>query len=74
MPAKSEIEGSNLTLAFKFQRNTMFLLRSLVKIQYCGDQEVACSASDGQAQISNPVAGSVISFISPSSGGFPDPV
>ena len=34
---KSEIAGSNLTTAFKFQRNKMFLLFSLVKIQYCGE-------------------------------------
>ena len=36
---KSEIAGSNSTLAFKFQRNIslMFLPRSLFKIQYCGE-------------------------------------
>ena len=34
---KEDIAGSNLTLAFKFQGNRMFLLRSLVKIQYCGE-------------------------------------
>ena len=33
---KSEITGSNPSLAFKFQRDKMFLLCSLVKIQYCG--------------------------------------
>ena len=32
---KSEIAGSNPTLAFKFQRNKMFLPRSLSKIKYC---------------------------------------
>ena len=48
---KAKITGSNPTLAFKFQRNKIYLPRSLVKIQYCGehtDQEVACSASDLQ--------------------------
>ena len=34
---KSEIACSNPTLAFKFQRNRMFIPRSLVKIQYCGE-------------------------------------
>ena len=33
---KSEIAGSNPTLASKFQRNNVFS-RSLVKIQYCGE-------------------------------------
>ena len=37
MLGKSEIAGSNPTLAVKFQRNKMFLPRSLVKIQYCGE-------------------------------------
>ena len=41
-----EIAGSNPTLAFKFQRNKIFLPRSLVMIQYCGE---ACSASDHHA-------------------------
>ena len=47
---KSEIAGSNPALAFKFQRNPMFLPCSLVNIQYCGDRdrEVASSASDRQ--------------------------
>ena len=48
---KSEIAGSNPSLAFKFQRNKMILSRSAVKIQYCGslrDREVAYSASDRQ--------------------------
>ena len=36
--AGSEIVGSSPTLAFKFQENKMFLPRSLVKIQYCGEQ------------------------------------
>ena len=35
--AASEIAGSNPTLAFKFQRNKMFLPRSLVKRKYCGE-------------------------------------
>ena len=33
----SENPGSNPALAFKFQRNWMFIPCSLVKIQYCGD-------------------------------------
>ena len=47
---KSEIAGSNPALAFKFQRNQMFLPCSLVNIQYCGDRdrEVGSSASDRQ--------------------------
>ena len=32
---QSEIAGSNPALAYKFQRNKMFLPCSLVKIQYC---------------------------------------
>ena len=38
--------GFEPTLAFKFQIKKMFLPRSLVMIQYCG--EVACSFSDRQ--------------------------
>ena len=34
---KSEIACSNSTLAFKFERNKMLLLRSPTKIQYCGE-------------------------------------
>ena len=38
LPAlKSEITSSNPTLASKFQRNKMFLPRSLINIQYCGE-------------------------------------
>ena len=33
---KSEVAGLNPTLASKFERNKMFLHRSLVMIQYCG--------------------------------------
>ena len=43
--------GSNPTLAFKFQKNKIFLLRSRVMIPYCGnirDRDVACSASGRQ--------------------------
>ena len=46
-----KVAGAKTTLAFKFQRNKVFLPRSLVKIQYCGnlrDREVACSTSDRQ--------------------------
>ena len=32
---KTELAGSSTALAFKFQRNKMFLTRSLVMIQYC---------------------------------------
>ena len=48
---KSEMAGSNPTLFFCFQRNKMFLLRSLVKFNIVGslrDGEIACSASDRQ--------------------------
>ena len=34
---QSEIACSNPALAFRFQRNKMFLLCSLVKIRYCGE-------------------------------------
>ena len=46
---KSDIAGSNPTLAFKLQSNKMFLPRSLVKIQYYGDREVVCRASHHQS-------------------------
>ena len=47
---KSEIAVSNPALAFKFQRNKMFLPCSLVNIQYCGerDREIANSPPDRQ--------------------------
>ena len=47
---KSEIAGLNPALVFKYQRNKMFLLCSLVNIQYYGDRdrEVASSASSRQ--------------------------
>ena len=34
---KSDIAGSNPTLASEFQRSKMFLPRSIVRIQYCGE-------------------------------------
>ena len=34
---KTEIAGPSPALAFKFQRNKMFLHISLVMIQYCGE-------------------------------------
>ena len=37
-----------VALGFKFQRTKMLFPRSLVKIQYCGEPRVACSASDHQ--------------------------
>ena len=40
--------GFDPTLAFKFQRNKMFLSRSLVKIQYYGEPLWPFSASDRQ--------------------------
>ena len=50
---KSAIAVSNTTLASKFQRRKMFLLRTLVKIQYykgsLRDREVACSDSNRQS-------------------------
>ena len=36
-PWKVGDRSLNPTLAFKFQRKKMFLPRSLVKIQYCGE-------------------------------------
>ena len=34
---KSEIAGSNRALAFKSQKNKMFLSCSIVKIEHCGE-------------------------------------
>ena len=71
---KSEIAGSNPTLAFKFQRNKMFLHRSLANIQYCGEPPWPIGSVLGlrppglEFRILCP-EGSVILFISPSSGG-----
>ena len=75
---KSEIAGSNPSLAFKFQRNKMFPHRSLVKIQYCG--ELPCPRgsvlglrSPGLLFRILCLEGSVIPFITPSSGRSPGP-
>ena len=48
---KKEFAGSFPDLAFKFQRNKMFLPRSLIKIQYCGEPPWP------RARISNLVSG-----------------
>ena len=58
---KSEIAGSSPTLAFKLKKK-MFLSRSLVKLSIVGSLCDLC------------LEGSVISFISPSSGCSPCPV
>ena len=76
---KSVIAGSNPTLAFKFQRNKMFLPRSHIKIQYCGEHpgpkgSVLGFRPPGLEFRILCLEGSVISFILPSSGGSPDPV
>ena len=76
---KSEIPGSNPALAFKSQRNKTFLPRSLVKIQYCGEHpwprvSVLGLRSQGLEFWILFLEDSVISFISPSSGGYPGPV
>ena len=72
---KSEITGSNPTLAFTYQRNKMFLLHSLIKIQYCG--EPPCPRISLLSHLPSGlefrilcVEVSVISFISPSSRTF----
>ena len=59
---KSEIAGSSPALAFKFQRNKMFLLRLLVKIQYCGESVLARPQTT-RARISNSVSGGQCNFI-----------
>ena len=62
---KSEIAGSNHTLALKFQRNNMFLPHSLIKIQYCWslrDREVRDSASDCQGSNFGSCGWSAVSF------------
>ena len=54
----------------------MFLLRSLVKIQYCAeycDREVACSVANHHGSNFASCVWSAMSFISPSSGGSPGP-
>ena len=52
---KSEIAVWNASLAFKFQRNKMFLLRSLIKIQYCERQRARPQTA--RAPISNHMSG-----------------
>ena len=73
---KSEIAGSNPTLAFKFQRNKIFLPRLLVMIQYCGKSpwlrgSLLVLRPPGREFRILCLEGSVISFIAPSSGGYP---
>ena len=74
-----EIAGSKPALSFKFQRNKMCLPCSLVKIQYCGEPPWPRSSKLGlrlpgfKFRIQC-LEGSVISFISLSSGGAPGPV
>ena len=66
------------TLAFKFHRNKLFLSRSLVMIQYCLEPPWP---RGGLLGLRPPglefrilcLEASVISFISPSSGGYPRP-
>ena len=54
-----EIAGSNPAVAFKFQRSKFFLLRSLVKIQYCGEppwpRGIVLDLRPAKAWISNPM-------------------
>ena len=48
---KLEIAGYEPHAGLQVSKNKIFLLRSLVMIQYCGnlrDREVACSASERQ--------------------------
>ena len=76
---KSEIAGSSTSLAFKLQKNIMFLPRSLVQIQYCGEHPWPRDCEfvhrpPGLEIQSLCLRGSVISFISPSSRGYPVPV
>ena len=75
---KSEIAGSNAALAIKFQRKK-FLPCSFVKIQYCWEPPRPRSSELGPRPAgfefrSLCPEGSVISFISPSSGGSAGPV
>ena len=69
---KSEIACSTPTLAFKFQRNKMFLPCSLAKIKYCGKfplpkgSQLSLRLLGLKFRILS-LEGSVISFISPSS-------
>ena len=79
MLGKSEIAGSNSTLDFKFQRKKMFLPRSLVKIQYCGEPPwprgivLGLRPPRHQFRILC-LKGSIISSNSPSSRSSPGPV
>ena len=71
--------GSNPAPAFKFQRSRMFLPSSFVKIQYCGEPPWPRGSKlgvrpPGLKFRSLCLEGSVISFISPSSGCSPGPV
>ena len=70
---KWEIAGSNPTLAFKSQRNKMFLPRSLVKILWgaSGTKSVFGLRPPGLEFWIMWLEGSVISFISPYSRGSP---
>ena len=66
-------------LAFKFQKNTFFLPRSLIKIQYCWEPPWPRGSMLGPTLPGFEfrilcLEDSVISFISPSSGGSPGPV
>ena len=63
----------------QLSKKHMFLPRSFVKVQNIGesfrDRLISCSASDGLAlRILHVSEGDVVSFSSPSSGGFTDPV
>ena len=76
---ESQIVGSSPALAFKFQRNKMFLPRSLMKIPYCVEPP---RPRGSVLDLTQPelefrimcLEGSVISFISLSPGGSPVPV
>ena len=75
----SEIAGSSLALAFRLQRNKMFLRRSLVKIEYCAEPlwprgSVLGSRPPGLEFWTPCLEGSVTLFISPSWGGCLGPV
>ena len=74
---KSEIAGSFPALAFKFQRNKMFLPCSLAKNKNCGEPPWPRGSVLGQPWLKFRImclAGSVTLFISPSSGFTPGPV
>ena len=74
-----KVADSNPILAFKFQRNKMFLPRSLVKIKYCGEPlwprgSVLSLRPQGIKVRFMCLEGSVISSISPSAVGSLSPV